>query len=127
MSDLGRAVGAQAGARAAVNPNGPPSIDSMTRLPLPSDLGIEHVAELQQQLAGHLDATALELDGEAVARVHTASLQLLHAFVRDRAGAGRSTTFTLASPTLAEAARTLALADSLGIGPEAAASPGEPA
>ena len=42
-------------------------------------------------------------------------LQLLHAFVRDRANAGRSTTITLASPILADAARSLALAASLGV------------
>ncbi|GAB2614029.1 STAS domain-containing protein [Novilysobacter erysipheiresistens] len=88
----------------------------MNRLSLQSDLGIEHVAELQAALLPHLDDDApLQLAGDQVQRVHAAGLQLLHAFVRDRASAGRSTVVTLASPTLADAARALALAASLGV------------
>jgi ABC-type transporter Mla MlaB component len=84
-------------------------------LELQADLGIEHVAELQAALAPHLATEApLELDGSQVRRVHTAGLQLLHAFVRERAGAGRSTTLTQASPALDEAVRLLALEASLG-------------
>ncbi|KGM57334.1 hypothetical protein N799_07780 [Lysobacter arseniciresistens ZS79] len=88
----------------------------MTQLSLQPDLGIEHVAELQAALLPHLDDEApVQLAGDQVRRVHAAGLQLLHAFVRDRAAAGRSTTVTLASPTLADAARSLALAASLGV------------
>lgn len=88
----------------------------MNRLSLQSDLGIEHVAELQAALLPHLEDDApLQLAGDQVQRVHAAGLQLLHAFVRDRASAGRSTVVTLASPTLADAARALALAASLGV------------
>ena len=88
----------------------------MTQLSLQSDLGIEHVAELQAALLPHLDDDApVQLAGDQVQRVHAAGLQLLHAFVRDRAAAGRSTIITLASPILADAARSLALAASLGV------------
>ena len=88
----------------------------MNQLSLQPDLGIEHVAELQAALLPHLDDEApLQLAGDRVQRVHAAGLQLLHAFVRDRASAGRSTVITLASPTLADAARALALAASLGV------------
>ncbi|MGH8084434.1 MAG: STAS domain-containing protein [Lysobacter sp.] len=88
----------------------------MNQLSLQPDLGIEHVAELQAALLPHLDDEApLQLAGDQVQRVHAAGLQLLHAFVRDRASAGRSTVVTLASPTLADAARALALAASLGV------------
>jgi len=88
----------------------------MNRLSLQSDLGIEHVAELQAALLPHLDDDApLQLAGDQVQRVHAAGLQLLHAFIRDRASAGRSTVVTLASPTLADAARALALTASLGV------------
>ena len=88
----------------------------MNQLSLQPDLGIEHVAELQATLLSHLDDEApLQLAGDQVRRVHAAGLQLLHAFVRDRAAAGRSTIVTLASPTLADAARSLALAASLGV------------
>lgn len=96
----------------------------MNQLSLQPDLGIEHVAELQAVLLPHLeDEAPLELAGDQVQRVHAAGLQLLHAFVRDRATAGRSTIITLASPILADAARSLALAASLGVDTPA----GEPA
>ena len=88
----------------------------MNLISLQPDLGIEHVADLQAALLPHLDDdTPLQLAGDKVERVHAAGLQLLHAFVRDRASAGRSTIVTLASPTLADAARSLALAASLGV------------
>jgi hypothetical protein len=89
---------------------------STHQLSLQSDLGIEHVADLQAALLPHLeDEEALELVGDQVQRVHAAGLQLLHAFVRDRASAGRRTVIALPSPALADAARTLALAVSLGV------------
>lgn len=88
----------------------------MTTLSLQPDLGIESVAELQAALQPHLDDEApLLLDGGDVDRVHTAGLQLLHAFVRDRAALGRSTSIAPASPALVQAARHLALAASLGL------------
>ncbi|SKA22061.1 STAS domain-containing protein [Novilysobacter spongiicola] len=99
----------------------------MNQLSLQPDLGIEHVAELHATLAPYLDDEApLEIAGDRVERIHAAGLQLLHAFVRDRAGAGRTTTITLASPTLVDAARVLALAVSLGVD-KAAARNGDPA
>lgn len=94
----------------------------MTALPLPSDLGIEHVTDLQAVLREHLDdAGPLSLTGDRVERVHTAGLQILHAFVRERAQKGHSTVVTDASPVLADAARQLALACSLGVDAPSAA------
>jgi ABC-type transporter Mla MlaB component len=88
----------------------------MIELSLQADLGIEHVAELQAALLPHLDAVEpLSIAGDRVQRVHTAGLQLLHAFIRDRAARGCVTTIVLASPHLAQAARELALAVSLGV------------
>lgn len=88
----------------------------MTELTLQPDLGIEHVGDLQQALLPLLeDDDAVALAGDRVERVHAAGLQLLHAFVRDRAGAGRATTLTTPSPALVQAARQLALAVSLGV------------
>lgn len=96
----------------------------MNQLSLQTDLGIESVAELQAALQLHMDDEApLALFGDRVERVHTAGLQLLHAFVRDRAAQGRHTTVAHASPALAAAARQLALAFSLGVD----TYPGEPA
>ncbi|MFN7184528.1 MAG: lipid asymmetry maintenance protein MlaB [Thermomonas haemolytica] len=90
---------------------------------LQADLGIEQVTDLQATLQSHLDDATLELSGAEVRRVHTAGLQLLHAFIRERAARGLSTTITLPSPTLVEAARQLALAVSLGVDKDS----GEPA
>ena len=88
----------------------------MIEIPLQSDLGIEHVADLQAALMPHLETEEpVVLDGDQVARVHTAGLQLLHAFIRDRAARGCETTLATPSPTLAQAARDLALAVSLGV------------
>jgi ABC-type transporter Mla MlaB component len=88
----------------------------MHQIPLQADLGIECLAELQAALQLHLDEEGpLALSGDQVERVHAAGLQLLHAFVRDRAACGRQTTVTAASPTLAAAAHQLALAASLGV------------
>src|SRR5690606_28236478 len=99
----------------------------MTQLTLQSDLGIQRVADLQAALQPHLDAdTPLELAGERVERVHAAGLQLLHAFVRDRAARGRRATIVHASPALAEAARQLALAASLGVDGESHRSANAP-
>ncbi len=82
---------------------------------LQADLGIEQVADLQEVLQRHLDDEVLELSGADVRRVHTAGLQLLLAFIRDRAARGHVTKITLPSPTLVDAARQLALAESLGV------------
>jgi anti-anti-sigma regulatory factor len=88
----------------------------MIEIPLQSDLGIEHVAELHAVLLPHLDDTEpLALAAGDVGRVHTAGVQLLHAFVRDRAARGCATIITQPSPALARAARDLALAASLGL------------
>lgn len=88
----------------------------MSELCLQSDLGIEHVGELHQVLLPYLeDDEPVNIAADQVQRVHAAGLQLLHAFVRDRAGAGRSTVFNMASPALISAARQLALAVSLGV------------
>lgn len=88
----------------------------MTELSLHSDLGIEHVGELHQVLLPHLeDDEPVSIAAGQVQRVHAAGLQLLHAFVRDRAAAGRRTDFNQASPALVNAARQLALAVSLGV------------
>ena len=95
----------------------------MYELPLQTDLGIESVEALHTALQPHLeDDQPLALAGDRVERVHAAGLQLLHAFVRDRAACGRQTRITSASATLATAARQLALAISLGID----AHPGTP-
>jgi anti-anti-sigma regulatory factor len=88
----------------------------MPPLELGPDLGIEGAAELKDALAAQIDSgRSVVLDLSQVERVHSASLQLLHAFIRERQAAGRKTRIADPSPTFAEAARVLALSSALGL------------
>ena len=88
----------------------------MSAVPLAADLGIEAAGDLKQQLAAHLaDAGDLSLDAAAVQRVHTASLQVLCSFVRDRRQAGHRTAFSDSSAAFRDAARLLGLDAQLGL------------
>lgn len=88
----------------------------MPSIRLAPDLGIEQSAELKAALAPHLASKRMvAIDGAGVERVHSASLQVLCAFWRDRQKAGHNTRFDNASPALCDAARTLALSSLFGL------------
>ena len=88
----------------------------MSAVPLGDDLGIEAAADLKQHLAPHLaQPQPLLLDAGKVQRVHTASLQVLCTFVRDRQQAGHSTGFADISHAFRDAARLLGLTVQLGL------------
>ena len=88
----------------------------MTAVPLGPDLGIESADELKARLADHLTcADTVHLDAGRVDRVHTASLQLLCAFVRDRRRSGQHTRIHPVAPEQHAAAQTLGLRDALGL------------
>lgn len=75
---------------------------------LPAELGIEAAADLHRQLIGHVDdASPVVLDGAAVARIHTAALQLFCLFCRDRRSAGHETHWRAPSAALRSAAALL--------------------
>lgn len=79
-------------------------MSSVGRWLLPADLGIESVAQLKRSLMHRLRGKRpLQLDGTAVQRVHGAALQLLPAFWRERARAGRRTVLEQPSEILREA------------------------
>lgn len=80
---------------------------------LDSDLGIARSAELKELLAEHLHAKKRLVDAGAVEQVHTASLQLLAAWWRDRRAAGRTTGWAACSTPLRTAAWTLGLEKAL--------------
>jgi hypothetical protein len=83
---------------------------------LPADLGIEHAGALHATLAPLLatfEPVALVAPG--VSRLHTASLQVLAAFVRDRAAAGGLTTWREPSALLRECAIRAGLDGPLGL------------
>jgi hypothetical protein len=83
---------------------------------LPADLGIEHAAALHQTLSpllATLEPVALVASG--VSRLHTASLQVLAAFVRERAAAGYATNWRNPAGALLAAARQLGLSAALAL------------
>lgn len=83
---------------------------------LPADLGIEGAHALYAALAPRLDAAAaLILDGARVSRAHAAGLQVLAAFVRTRAAAGRATHWRDPSPALRKGAASLGLQGALAL------------
>ena len=85
-------------------------------LNLPADLGIEKAAELHALLAPYVDAPGpVALAASGVSRLHTAGLQVLAAFVRTRAAAGRATVLQDPSTELRGAAARLGLAAHLGL------------
>ncbi|MCD9087181.1 STAS domain-containing protein [Stenotrophomonas sp. SY1] len=88
----------------------------MSTVALSQDLGIESTSELKQQLAPHLaQAGELRVDAGQVARVHTAAMQVLCAFVLARQQAGLGTVFDNATDTFRDAARLLGILRPLGL------------
>lgn len=90
----------------------------MPTVTLSPEWGIEASDALQATLAPHL----VEIDEVVIAvpqasRVHSATLQLLAAFVRSRSQAGRTTRITPCAEVLRDAAVTLGLAAELGLAP----------
>lgn len=77
---------------------------------LPSDLGIETIADLSELLAPRLRSDApVVIDARAVSRVHTAALQLLCMFCVGRRKAGRDTQWLEPSESLRQAVALLSL------------------
>lgn len=88
----------------------------MSAVALGGDLGIEAAVDLKQQLAPYLvQPQTLVLDARSVQRVHTASVQVLCTFVRDRERSGYDTAFADSSDTFRDAVRLLGLTAQLGL------------
>lgn len=86
---------------------------------LPAELGIESASELHRDLVAHVeDAAPVVLDAAAVARVHTAALQLFCLFCRDRREVGLETHWLAPSVALRSAATLLGVAGLMNLPPE---------
>jgi ABC-type transporter Mla MlaB component len=86
--------------------NDPLRLDSST---------VRVAAALQRELVARLDESGpVHIDGGAVERVDTASLQLLAAFVRDLRAASRPVEWLARSDALERAAQSLGLGRALG-------------
>ncbi|MGY6519263.1 MAG: STAS domain-containing protein [Lysobacteraceae bacterium] len=84
--------------------------------PIGPDIGIEHAQALKDALSPQLASRRnVVIDASAVERVHTAGLQVLAAFVRERGRAGHGTRLDRPTDTLVEAARRLGLQHALGL------------
>lgn len=86
---------------------------------LPAELGIESASDLHRELAARVDdAEPVVLDGSEVARVHTASLQLVCLFCRDRRNGGRETHWKAPSTALKSAAALLGVTTLMNLAKE---------
>src|SRR5579884_4129221 len=83
---------------------------------LVAECSIQDTPALKQTLARHLRvSTPVILDASSVRRIDTASLQLLLAFVLDRAARGRSIGWRGVSASFVDAAQRLGLAELLQV------------
>ncbi|MDR6673030.1 STAS domain-containing protein [Xanthomonas sp. 1678] len=88
----------------------------MSTVTLGEDLGIETSADLKQRLTPFLASDdELRLDAGEVRRIHTASVQVLCAFVDARRQDGKRTVFDACNDTFRDAARLLGVSESLGL------------
>lgn len=86
------------------------SADPTGPVRLAAECLIHDAPALKQQLLARMeDSGTVVLDASAVQRIDTAALQLIGAFVRDRAGRGLGIRWHAASPAFAAAARLLGL------------------
>ncbi|SFF44058.1 ABC-type transporter Mla maintaining outer membrane lipid asymmetry, MlaB component, contains STAS domain [Fontimonas thermophila] len=77
-------------------------------LVLPADLGVEQAQAVYTDLRARVGETAtVVIDGAAASRIHSAVLQLLCMFWRERDAAGLPTRWQAASPELRAAAALL--------------------
>lgn len=92
------------------------SKNATTPISLQADLGIEQAPALQAELARRLEQREpVQIDASQVRRLHTASMQLLCLFCRDRREAGRAVEFVRPSEGLRQAATLLGAAGLLQI------------
>lgn len=89
--------------------------EAAARIALPADCRMACVPALRTTLTAALARPASELDGAAVARVDTAALQLLAAFVRAAAERRHPVRWLGASAVLGESAGLLGLAQVLDL------------
>ncbi|MCD7097086.1 STAS domain-containing protein [Stenotrophomonas sp. MMGLT7] len=88
----------------------------MSTVTLGEDLGIETCSDLKLKLAPLLaEDGELVLDAGEVRRIHTASVQVLCAFVRTRREAGRTVEIEPCNDIFRDAARLLGVCDVLGL------------
>ena len=88
----------------------------MSTIELGPEWGIEAAEAMKATLAPHVaDEGGVVLAAPQAGRVHSASIQLLLAFVRTRRAAGRATRIDPCADAIRDAAATLGLGAELGL------------
>jgi ABC-type transporter Mla MlaB component len=87
-----------------------------TTVALAAECLVSGASTLKESLAGLLDEPQpITLDITALQRIDTAGLQVLTAFIRERAGHGRTVEWRGTAPALTSAAQLLGLTSLLGL------------
>jgi ABC-type transporter Mla MlaB component len=93
-----------------------PSKEPATTLALAAECTVADAASLKESLAALLDQPLpVTLDVTALQRIDTAGLQVISAFIRERAGNGRPVEWRGTAPVLTNAAQLLGLTSLLGL------------
>jgi ABC-type transporter Mla MlaB component len=93
-----------------------PKKEPATGITLAAECTVADVACLKESLAGLLDEPLpVTLDISALQRIDTAGLQVITAFIRERAGHGRPVEWRGSAPVLTVAAQLLGLTSLLGL------------
>ena len=89
----------------------------MAMIECPSELDIAAASALHQRLLSALQMREpLDIDGQAVRRIHGAVLQLLLSLINEARSLNLPVRWLNPSPALVESAQLLGLADALGLG-----------
>jgi ABC-type transporter Mla MlaB component len=101
---------AKPAAKRVFKPTATPVVSPPTSLTLAAECLVTDAGSLKARLAGLLDEPLpVTLDISGLRRIDTAALQLLVAFIRERAGHGRPVEWLGTAPVLATAAQLLGL------------------
>ena len=118
----GHLLGPPRAARAARTAAANPSLPEVATTPVSTTLGLEAeclvagASTLKESLAGLIDEPLpITLDITALQRIDTAGLQVLTAFVRERADHGRAIEWRGTAPALTAVAQLLGLTSVLGL------------
>ena len=113
----GHLLGPPRAARAARKTTPPEPVEKpSTTLALPAECMVSEAGSLKESLAALLDEPLpVTLDIAALQRIDTAGLQVITAFVRERAGHGRTVEWQGTAPVMTTAAQLLGLTTLLGL------------
>jgi len=112
----GHLLGPPRVARAARKTTPPAPVAKPTTLALPAECTVGDANSLKENLAALLEEPLpVTLDITSLQRIDTAGLQVIAAFIRERAGHGRAVQWQGTTPIMTTAAQLLGLTSALGL------------